>query len=71
MGLTFLAAGTSLPEAVSSIIVTNQGTIAKHFNNSFECLFITLKSNLFFIGHGAMGISRFVKFCSLYLENIC
>lgn len=26
MGLTFLAAGTSLPEAVSSIIVTNQGT---------------------------------------------
>lgn len=25
MGLTFLAAGTSLPEAVSSVIVTNQG----------------------------------------------
>lgn len=25
MGLTFLAAGTSVPEAVSSVIVTNQG----------------------------------------------
>lgn len=25
MGLTFLAAGTSLPEAISSVIVTNQG----------------------------------------------
>lgn len=25
MGLTFLAAGTSVPEAVSSIIVTNLG----------------------------------------------
>lgn len=27
MGLTFLAAGTSVPEAVSSIIVTKQGKI--------------------------------------------
>lgn len=25
MGLTFLAAGTSVPEAVASVIVTNQG----------------------------------------------
>lgn len=25
MGLTFLAAGMSVPEAVSSVIVTNQG----------------------------------------------
>lgn len=25
MGLTFLAAGTSVPEAVSSVLVTNQG----------------------------------------------
>lgn len=41
MGLTFLAAGTSLPEAVSSIIVTNQGTIAKHFYNSFKLKYIS------------------------------
>lgn len=27
MGLTFLAAGTSVPEAVSSVIVTNQGEL--------------------------------------------
>lgn len=27
MGLTFLAAGTSVPEGVSSVIVTNQGMI--------------------------------------------
>lgn len=27
MGLTFLAAGTSVPEAVSSVIVTNQGRV--------------------------------------------
>lgn len=27
MGLTFLAAGTSVPEAVSSVIVTNQGNM--------------------------------------------
>lgn len=27
MGLTFLAAGMSVPEAVSSVIVTNQGMI--------------------------------------------
>jgi Ca2+/Na+ antiporter len=29
MGLTFLAAGMSIPEAVSSVIVTNQGKIVK------------------------------------------
>ena len=29
MGLTFLAAGMSVPEAVSSVIVTNQGTCIK------------------------------------------
>lgn len=27
MGLTFLAAGMSVPEAVSSVIVTNQGIV--------------------------------------------
>lgn len=29
MGLTFLAAGMSVPEAVSSVIVANQGMINK------------------------------------------
>jgi Ca2+/Na+ antiporter len=28
MGLTFLAAGMSVPEAVSSVIVANQGILA-------------------------------------------
>jgi Ca2+/Na+ antiporter len=28
MGLTFLAAGMSIPEAVSSVIVTNKGNIS-------------------------------------------
>ncbi|XP_044737469.1 sodium/potassium/calcium exchanger 3 [Chrysoperla carnea] len=34
MGLTFLAAGTSVPEAVSSVIVTNQGHGAMGVSNS-------------------------------------
>ncbi|XP_071451882.1 sodium/potassium/calcium exchanger 3-like [Hetaerina americana] len=34
MGLTLLAAGTSLPEAVSSVIVTNQGYGAMGLSNS-------------------------------------
>uniref|UniRef100_A0A336MQ44 CSON004917 protein n=1 Tax=Culicoides sonorensis TaxID=179676 RepID=A0A336MQ44_CULSO len=34
MGLTFLAAGTSVPEAVSSVIVTNQGHGAMGISNS-------------------------------------
>lgn len=34
MGLTFLAAGTSVPEAVSSIIVTNQGHGEMGISNS-------------------------------------
>lgn len=29
MGITFLAAGTSVPEAVSSVIVAKQGSIYK------------------------------------------
>jgi len=33
MGLTFLAAGMSVPEAVSSVIVANQGTNIKFLNN--------------------------------------
>lgn len=34
MGLTFLAAGTSVPEAVSSVIVTNQGHGSMGISNS-------------------------------------
>lgn len=34
MGLTILAAGTSVPEAISSIIVTNQGHGAMGISNS-------------------------------------
>lgn len=34
MGLTFLAAGTSVPEAVSSVIVTKQGHGAMGISNS-------------------------------------
>lgn len=34
MGLTFLAAGTSVPEAVSSVIVTSQGHGAMGISNS-------------------------------------
>lgn len=34
MGLTFLAAGTSVPEAVSSVIVTNQGWCSFYSNLS-------------------------------------
>lgn len=44
MGLTFLAAGMSVPEATSSVIVTNQGSF-KHlfdFIPHFE-IFLTLK----------------------------
>lgn len=33
MGLTFLAAGTSVPEAVSSVIVTNQGKMSNQNRN--------------------------------------
>lgn len=36
MGLTFLAAGTSLPEAVSSVIVTNQGLGAMGISSSIS-----------------------------------
>lgn len=36
MGLTFLAAGTSLPEAISSVIVTNQGHGAMGISSSIS-----------------------------------
>jgi Ca2+/Na+ antiporter len=36
MGLTFLAAGTSMPEAVSSVIVTAQGFGSLGFHNSIH-----------------------------------
>lgn len=37
MGLTFLAAGTSVPEAVSSVIVTNQGRLMFLFSKLVFC----------------------------------
>lgn len=36
MGLTLLAAGTSLPEAISSVIVTNQGHGAMGISSSIS-----------------------------------
>lgn len=50
MGITFLAAGTSVPEAVSSVIVAKQGNtpsndIYRNQSNSIA-------------GHGSMGISN-------------
>lgn len=36
MGLTFLAAGTSVPEAVSSVLVTNQGHGAMGISSSIS-----------------------------------
>lgn len=58
MGLTFLAAGMSVPEAVSSIIVTNQGKLKKKIFPSIsrQIIFKTLK--LASTGHGTMGISN-------------
>lgn len=32
MGITFLAAGTSVPEAVSSVIVAKQGKLIYEYN---------------------------------------
>jgi len=53
MGLTFLAAGTSVPEAVSSVIVTNQGHGAMGISNA-------IGSNTFDILL-CLGIPWFVK----------
>lgn len=39
MGLTFLAAGTSVPEAVSSVIVTNQGNAPPRRGANFGQIF--------------------------------
>lgn len=39
MGITFLAAGTSVPEAVSSVIVAKQGKMHKIDQNSIKFLF--------------------------------
>jgi Ca2+/Na+ antiporter len=38
MGITFLAAGTSIPEAVSSVIVAKQGTIRALSNTTIDVL---------------------------------
>lgn len=53
MGLTFLAAGTSVPEAVSSVIVTNQGHGAMGISSS-------ISSNTFDILL-CLGLPWFVK----------
>ncbi|XP_037036728.1 sodium/potassium/calcium exchanger 3-like isoform X2 [Bradysia coprophila] len=60
MGLTFLAAGTSVPEAVSSVIVTNQGHGAMGISNS-------IGSNTFDILL-CLGLPWFVK--SYFLPNV-
>lgn len=44
MGITFLAAGTSVPEAVSSVIVAKQG-----FNNLFPHSFLFLTTFAFLL----------------------
>lgn len=50
MGITFLAAGTSVPEAVSSVIVAKRGKWLS--SDIWERMFIQLS----FKGHGSMGI---------------
>lgn len=57
MGLTFLAAGTSLPEAVSSVIVTNQGHGGKE---KFSDLGKMEEVKCFFL-FSAMGISSSIS----------
>lgn len=47
MGITFLAAGTSVPEAVSSVIVAKQGN---HMIKNFSFVFI--------LGNSMMCISQ-------------
>lgn len=60
MGLTFLAAGTSVPEAVSSVIVTNQGHGAMGISNS-------IGSNTFDILL-CLGLPWFIK--SYFLPDV-
>lgn len=60
MGLTFLAAGTSVPEAVSSVIVTNQGHGGMGISNS-------IGSNTFDILL-CLGFPWFVK--AYFLPNV-
>jgi hypothetical protein len=44
MGITFLAAGTSVPEAVSSVIVTKQGKTLLSSIINFMIIFLNLRS---------------------------
>lgn len=60
MGLTFLAAGTSVPEAVSSVIVTNQGHGGMGISNS-------IGSNTFDILL-CLGFPWFIK--AYFLPNV-
>lgn len=57
MGITFLAAGTSVPEAVSSVIVAKQGNFYTTIH-ILIFLFILFPFPLNHIGHGSMGISN-------------
>lgn len=63
MGITFLAAGTSVPEAVSSVIVAKQGMIIKRISIRLYCslnksIFFIFNLKIYFPGHGSMGISN-------------
>lgn len=53
MGITFLAAGTSVPEAVSSVIVAKQGKIMLLWS-----WFLYILDPFLHLGHGSMGISN-------------
>lgn len=56
MGITFLAAGTSVPEAVSSVIVAKQGNYCINGKSIF--LFVLDNKKRIIAGHGSMGISN-------------
>ena len=59
MGITFLAAGTSVPEAVSSVIVAKQGKLKLWLNFVYVSYFSNARFFFFYcLGHGSMGISN-------------
>ena len=41
MGLTLLAAGTSVPDAMASVLVARDGMFISVYFDKFECCFIT------------------------------
>lgn len=58
MGITFLAAGTSVPEAVSSVIVAKQGKKYEYIIIAITCICYWFFIINLFTGHGSMGISN-------------